>query len=174
MIYPNGHINYLVYKNGGALIGVAKVTIPTIKYKTVRTEGAGVMGGVEIPLGGMIEPMSITIEFSSVTDAAVELGANQWQDIALYVADQYFDSEKRREELEPERFEMSIRPTELKGGTIQQASAADASGTYSVCNYTVYKSDEKVIEIDQFGYVHEIGGVDNAALLKKALGMTQA
>ena len=28
MIYPNGHIDYLMYENGGALIGVAKVTMP--------------------------------------------------------------------------------------------------------------------------------------------------
>ena len=36
MIYPNGHIDYLMYENGGALIGVAKVTMPPIKYKTDR------------------------------------------------------------------------------------------------------------------------------------------
>ena len=35
MIYPNGHIDYLMYENGGALIGVAKVTMPPIRYKTV-------------------------------------------------------------------------------------------------------------------------------------------
>ena len=44
----------------------------------------------------------------------------------------------RKEELEPIRFELSIRPTEINQGTIQTASAADASGTYSVCKYTVF------------------------------------
>lgn len=171
MIYPNGHIDYLMYENGGALIGVAKVTMPPIKYKTVTVTGAGMMGDATIPLAGMIEPMSITIDFSSVADAAVQLGTNKWHDVALYLADQYFDGVKRTEELEQIRFEMSIRPTETNLGTIQPASAADASGTYSVCKYSVFKAGTKVIDIDQFNQIHEVNGVDNAADVRKALGL---
>ena len=103
MIYPNGHIDYLMYENGGALIGVAKVTMPPFRNKH--------------------------LEFPSVADAIVQLGTNEWHDVALYLADQYFDGVTRKEELEPIRFELSIRPTEINQGTIQTASAADASGT---------------------------------------------
>lgn len=46
MIYPNGHVDYLMYENGGALIGIAKVTMPTIKYKTVTASDAGLIGVV--------------------------------------------------------------------------------------------------------------------------------
>ena len=171
MIYPNGHVDYLLYENGGKLIGVGKVTMPPIKYKTVTAAGAALMGDVTIPLASMIEDMTVSIDFSSVADAIVQLGTNEWHDVALYLADQYFDGEARREELESIRFEMSIRPMEINQGTIQQASAADASGTYSVCRYTVYKDGVKVIDIDQFNQVHEINGVDNAAPVRKALGM---
>jgi hypothetical protein len=171
MIYPNGHIDYRVYKNGTELVGIARVKMPTIKYKTVTTEGAGLMGGVEIPLSGMIEPMSIEIDFLSCTDAIIELGSNEWHDIALYEAFQFFDGVTRTEELSADRFELSIRPTETNLGTIATASAADASGTYSVCKYQVYKDGEKVIDIDQFNTIHDVGGVDNAAKLRSALGM---
>jgi len=172
MIYPNGHVDYLVYKNGGALIGIAKVTLPTVKYKTVTATGAGLMGDVTIPLAGMIEAMIANIQFSSVTDAIVELGSNEWHDIAVYVADQYFDSVDRKEEIEGERFELSIRPTETNMGTIATASAADASGSYSVCKYTVYKNGRTVVNLDQFGQVHEVNGVDCAAAVRKAMGLT--
>ena len=114
MIYPNGHIDYLLYENGGALIGVAKVTMPPIKYKTVNVTGAALMGDVTIPLASMIEPMTINIDFSSVADAIVQLGTNEWHDVALYLADQYFDGVTRKEELEAVRFEMSIRPVEIR------------------------------------------------------------
>ena len=100
MIYPNGHIDYLMYEDGGELIGVAKVKMPPIKYKTVNATGAGLMGDVTIPLAGMIEPMTVNIDFSSVADAIVKLGTNEWHDVALYVADQYFDSVNRTEEIE--------------------------------------------------------------------------
>lgn len=171
MIYPNGHIDYLMYENGGPLIGIAKVTMPTVKYKTVTTTGAGLMGDVTIPLSSMIEAMTFHIQFSSVTDAIVQLGTNEWHDVALYAADQYFDSVTRREELEQNRFELSIRVTETGAGTIATASAADASGVYSVCRYTVYKNGEKVIDIDQFNQIHEVNGVDCAAAVRKAIGL---
>lgn len=172
MIYPNGHVDYLMYENGGALIGIAKVTMPTIKYKTVTASGAGLMGDVTIPLAAMIEAMTFNIQFSSVTDAAVQLGTNEWHDVALYAADQYFDSVSRKEEIEQNKFDLSIRPTETSAGTIATASAADASGVYSVCKYTVYKNGAKVIDIDQFSQQHEVNGVDNAAPVRKAMGMT--
>ena len=172
MIYPNGHVDYLMYKNGGPLIGIAKVTMPTIKYKTVTASGAGLMGDVTIPLAAMIEAMTFNIQFSSVTDAAVQLGTNEWHDVALYAADQYFDSVSRKEEIEQNRFELSIRPTETSAGTIATASAADASGAYSVCKYAVYKNGARVIDIDQFSQVHEVNGVDNAVPVRKAMGMT--
>jgi len=171
MIYPNGHVDYMMYKNGGALIGVGKVTMPPIKYKQVTATGAGLMGDVSIPLAGMIEAMTVRIDFTSVTDAALELGSNEWHDVAVYVADQYFDSVTRSEEKEAVRFEMSIRPVETSHGTIATASAADASGTYSVCRYTVYKAGKKVVDIDPFNQVHEVNGVDCAADVRKCLGM---
>lgn len=171
MIYPNGHIDYLMYKNGGALIGVGKITMPPIRYKTVTATGAGLMGDATIPLAGMIEAMTVNIDFTSVTDAAVELGTNEWHDVAVYVAEQYFDSVNRVEEKEPLRFEMSIRPIETSHGTIATASAADASGSYSVCKYTVYKDGQKVVDIDQFNQVHMVNGKDCAADVRKCLGM---
>lgn len=171
MIYPNGHVDYLMYKNGGQLIGIAKVTMPTIKYKTVTVTGAGLMGDVSIPLSGMIEAMTFSIQFSSVTDAAVELGSNEWHDVSLYSADQYFDSVNRREEIEQNKFDLSIRPTETNAGTIAIASAADASGIYSVGKYAAYKNGKKVVDIDQFNQIHEVNGVDCAASVRKALGM---
>lgn len=162
----------MMYKAGGALIGVGKVTVPTIKYKTVTATGAGLMGDVTIPLAGMIEAMVANIQFTSVTDAAIELGSNEWHDVALYVAEQYFDSVNRKEEIEQTRFEMSIRPTETNLGTIATASAADASGAYSVCKYTVYKAGKKVVDLDQFSQIHDVNGVDCAADVRKAIGMT--
>ena len=171
MIVPNGHVDYMVYKDGGPLIGVGKVTVPSIKYKTVTATGAGLMGDVTIPLAGMIEAMIANFQFTSVTDAAIVLGTNEWHDIAIYVADQYFDSVNRKEEMEQTRFEMSIRPTETNAGTIATASAADASGSYSVCKYTVYKAGKKVVDLDQFNVVHEVNGKDCAADVRRCSGL---
>lgn len=171
MIYPNGHVDYLMYKDGSCLIGVGKVKMPPIKYKTVTTTGAGIMGDLTVPLAGMIEPLIVNIDFTSVTDAAVELGTNEWHDVAVYAANQYFDSNNHTEEMEQTRFEMTIRPTEINHGTVSTASPIDASGAYTVCKYAVFKAGKKVVEIDQLNHIHMVNGKDNAAAVREAIGM---
>lgn len=171
MRFPNGHVDYAVKLDGADLIGVAKVTLPTVKYKTVPVTGAGVGGDVEVPLAAMIDAMSAKFDFSSITDAIMALGDNKWHNVALYDAFQYFNSETGEEELEADRIEMAIRPTETNLGTVATASAADASGTYSVRKFTVYKDGEKVMDINQLALKHLVNGVDCAEALRKALGM---
>lgn len=171
MIYPNGHIDYVLKLDGVDLVGVAKVHMPEVNYKTVTVEGAGVMGSMEVPLGGMIDPMSASIDFSSCTDAILKLGDNQWHTVALYDAFQYFDQLTGQEDLEANRFEMSIRATKVAMGTIATASAADASGEYSVRKYAVYKAGSKVVDIDQLAGKFLVNGTDCAQPIRQALGM---
>lgn len=169
--YPNGHIDFALKLLGGDMIGVARVKLPVVKYKTVTTEGAGVMGGIDVPLGGMIDPMSVEIDFTSITDAVMELGGEGWHDVALYDAFQYFNKETGMEEIESDRIEMSIRAVETNLGTVATATAADASGKYSCRKYKVYKEGEVVLDIDQLNTKHVVNGVDNAEPIRKALGM---
>ncbi len=170
-LFPNGHVDYALKMDGEDLIGVAKVKLPPIKYKKVKIAGAGIMGEMEVPLAGMIEAMIATINFSSVTDAATQLGDNQWHNVALYDAFQYFNRKLGAEELEANRMEMAIRATETDLGTVATATEADASGAYSVRKFKVYKNNKVVLDIDQLAGKHEVNGVDCAAAIRKALGM---
>lgn len=171
MLYPNGHVDFALKLSGGDLVGVAKVKLPEVQYKTVTSEGAGIMGGIEVPMAGMIDPMRVDIDFTSITDAIMELGGDGWHDVTLYDAFQYFNSETGEEELEADRIELSIRATKTALGTVATASAADASGTYSCRKYKVIKDGKTVLEIDQLNGKHVVNGVDNAAPIRKALGM---
>ncbi len=170
-IFPNGHVDYVLKLDGEDLIGVAKVKMPPVKYKTVNITGAGIMGEMEVPLAGMIDPMIANIDFSSITDGIMALGDNKWHNVALYDAFQYFNRTSGDEELEQNRIEMAIRATETSLGTVATASAADASGTYSVRKFKVYKDNKVTMDIDQLAGKHVVNGVDCAAALRKALGM---
>lgn len=171
MLYPNGQILHNLYKDGEALPGVVKVSMPDIVYKKVNCEGAAMMGTAEIPLAGMIDAMTVNMEFSSY-DAMIELGTNEWHDVALYQAEQYFDGVNRTEELRELRFELSIRPLSNGMGDVQAFTAHNNKGSFSVCKYAVYSDDEEIIYIDQFACIHRVNGVDNAAKVRKAIGMT--
>lgn len=171
MRYANGHVDFVVKEEGEDHAGIARVKLPEIQYKKVTSEGAGIMGGLDIPMAGMIDPMSVDIDFNSVTEAAMALGDGQWHNVALYEAFQYFNSESGMEELETDRIEMSIRCTKTNLGTVATASAADASGTYSCRKLKVYKAGKVVMDIDQLNTKHVVNGVDAAAPLREALGM---
>ncbi len=171
MVFPNGHVDYALKENGTNLIGVGKVKTPEVKYKTVNIEGAGIMGGMEIPLTGMIDPMNVEIDFTSVTDGVMKLGDGKWHDVALYDAFQYFNNETGEEELEADRIEMSIRAVRTNLGTVATASPADASGGYSCRKLKVYKNNAVIMDLDQLAGKHLVNGVDCAAKLREALGM---
>lgn len=170
-IYPNGHLDYIMYEDGGAMIGVAKISMNAITQKTTTVSGAGVMGDIEVPLGGMLEPMGLSIEFSSVADAALKLAKMKWHQVEWRVADQYFNSAVRNEDIEQLRYVAMIRPKSINHGDFATASAANVTGEYSMCYYAVYRNGKKIIEIDPLAHICNIDGEDNGAKIRKAIGL---
>ncbi|MCI9509556.1 MAG: hypothetical protein HFF10_07425 [Angelakisella sp.] len=58
MNQPAAIINLEVYEDSVNLLGVAKVTLPSITYPTVSISGAGMMGNMDVPLLGMVDAMT--------------------------------------------------------------------------------------------------------------------
>ncbi len=175
MIYPSGQITYRVYENGEVLPGVVKATMPSTKYKAVQTEGAGILGTVDIPLAGLIDPMTLNMEFSS-HDTMITLGSNKWHDIMLYEATQHFNDVSMDEEIRGLRFELSIRPIETSMGDVQAHTAQNPKASFSVRKYAVYQTEEgkkdiELIFIDPFACIHRVNGEDCAKKIRKAIGM---
>jgi len=171
VIYPNGHLDFIMYENGGALIGVAKISVNAVTQKTTTVSGAGIMGDIEVPLGGMLEPMGLTIEFSSVADGALQLATMDWHQVEWRVADQYFSSATRNEDTEQLRFVAIIRPKSINHGDFATASAANVSGDYSMSYYAVYRNGKKIIEIDPLAHICNINGTDYGARIRQAIGL---
>ena len=88
------YINLEVYEDSVNLLGVAKVQLPTIAYPTVSISGAGMMGNMNVPLIGMVDAMSATINFLTVTQAAASLAAPRQHLLDLRVAEEFWEVEK--------------------------------------------------------------------------------
>ena len=67
-----------------------KVQLPTIAYPTVSISGAGMMGNMNVPLIGMVDAMSATINFLTVTQAAASLAAPRQHLLDLRVAEGFW------------------------------------------------------------------------------------
>mgnify|MGYP005751569185 CR=1 FL=1 len=167
---PEAYIDFAVYEDSVDLIGIANVTLPAITYMLVSITGAGVGGTVETPLAGMIDAMTMTMNFHSATGAAASLAAPKKHQIDLRAAEQHWNTTTVDKEVIADKYVMTIVPKSFSPGTIAPASASDASGEYSVYYYAAYKDGETLWEIDPFNQIFNVKGVDYWADIRKALG----
>ena len=86
---PQAYISFEVYEDGIDLLGIAKATLPDISYLTSTITGAGMMGNIETPLAGMIDVMTLNLQFLSVTGAASKLLVPKKHHIDLRAVEQY-------------------------------------------------------------------------------------
>ena len=172
MIHPEAYLDFFVYEDGVTLIGVAQVTLPDISFMSASLTGAGVGGTVETPLAGMLEAMTLTLSFKSVTDSAVDLASPKKHNLTIRAAGQDWDTVNVDKVIWADKYEFVVFPKKMTGGTIAPAAQSDASGEYAVYYYAGYKDDEKRFEIDQFNQICIIDGVDHMAAVRKAMGRT--
>lgn len=170
MKQPEAYIDFEVYEGKTNYMGIAKVGLPSINYLTQQITGAGIAGNVEAVLTGMVDAMTMSMEFRSATDAAVSLMRPVKHDIDLRVAEQYWDTVKQAKEVLADKYILTIMPKTFSPGSIAPASAADTSSEYSVYYYAGFKNGKTLWEIDPFNYICKINGVDYMEPVRKALG----
>ena len=170
MNQPEAYIDFEVYEDSVNYLGVSQVTLPDINFLTQTITGAGIGGNVEAVLIGMVDAMTLGLQFRGVTDAAVSLLKPIKHNIDLRAAEQQWDTVNAARRIQTDKFVLSIMPKSLKGGAIAPASPADVSGEYSVYYYAGYKDGKQLWEIDPFNYICNVGGVDYMQEVRKALG----
>ena len=171
MKHPEAYIDFKVFEDSDTLIGVASATLPAIAFLTQTISGAGIGGNVQAILAGMVDAMSLTLNFRSVTGAATNLCTPEKHLIDLRLAEQHWDSTEAQKEVQADKFVMVVVPRTTNPGNIAPASASDASGEYSVYRYEAYKDGKELWCIDPYNGICRILGKDYRAPINKALGM---
>lgn len=170
MMQPEAYIDFEVYEGSTNYMGIAQATLPAINFLTQQITGAGIAGNVEAVMTGMVDAMTLGLEFRSATDAAVVLMRPEKHNIELRVAEQYWDTTEQAKEVLADKYVLTIMPKTFSPGTIAPAAAADTSGEYSVYYYAGFKDGKTLWEIDPFNYICRINGVDYMESVRKALG----
>lgn len=170
MKQPEAYIDFEVYEGAVNFCGISKVSLPDIAFLTQTITGAGIAGNIEAVLTGMVEAMTLGLNFRSVTDAATKLMSPVKHQLDLRVAEQYWDTNAVSKDVMADKYVMVVIPKSTKPGTVAPASAADTSGEYSVYYYAAYKDGKTLWEIDPFNYRCEIDGIDYMEPVRRALG----
>lgn len=167
---PEAYIDFEVYEGDTNYLGIANATLPSINFITQTITGAGISGNVEAILTGMVDAMTLGLNFRSAMDAAVSLMKPERHSIDLRVAEQYWDTTEIAKEVQADKYVLVVMPKTFSPGQVAPASAADVSGEYSCYYFAGYKDDKKLWEIDPFNYICYIGGKDYMESVRKALG----
>lgn len=163
-------ISFDVYEDSIEYLGMSEVTLPQISNLTQEISGAGLGGNVEAVATGILAAMNLTLNFRTVTPAAIRLLEPRIHKIDLRVAQQSQDTRSNTIDINKLKHIMKIRPKGLNPGKAAVASTADASGEYSVLSYAMYMDGVKKIEVDPIKFIYFVNGKDYLQDIRRALG----
>ncbi len=170
--YPSAAISFRVYEDSVNEVGIAKVTLPDIAFKTISITGSGLMGDIDVPLIGMLENMELGLDFLGHTDpnAFAKLMEPRKHLIDLRVAEEFWDIDDADVGLWDIKHILVARPKSMKPGGVASATAADSSGTFTVYAYSAYRDGVQLWDLDKRNMKCVINGKDYMADVRKALG----
>lgn len=163
-------INFRVYEDAYEYLGMSEATLPEVSNLTEEITGAGIAGNVETAVLGHIEAMTLTLNFRTVTRAAIRLAEPRIHNIELRAAQQVTNMQTGMIETVQAKHIMKVRPKKFAPGKLAVASAADASGEYAVSYYALYLDGKKTVEIDPMNFIYYINGTNYLDDVKRALG----
>lgn len=163
-------INFSVFEDSIEYLGMSEATLPEVSNLAEEIQGAGISGNVEAVVLGHIEAMTLTLNFRTVTKAAIRLAEPRIHNIDLRAAQQVRNTQTGIIETVKAKHVMRVVPKKFAPGKLAAASAADASGEYAVSSYTLYLDGKKAVEIDPLNFVYYINGTDYLETVRRALG----
>lgn len=170
MKIENGITNFGVYEDATEFYGMAEVTLPEIAHMTEEVKGAGISGSFNGAFVGHIEPMTLGLNFRTVTRDAIRLAEPRNHQLDLRAAQQSWDNIAGKYIQTAVKHVLIVSPTKFAPGKLAPASPAEASGEYSATYYATYIDNVKVLEIDILNFIYFVNGVDYLADVRKALG----
>lgn len=163
-------INFAVYEDAVEYLGMAEVTLPEVSNIAEEINGAGIGGNIEAVVLGHLEAMTTTLNFRTVTAAAIGLAEPRVHKLDLRVAQQEENTKTSAIETRSVKHIMKVKPKKLSPGKLAAASTADASGEYAVTYYAIYIDGKKKLEVDPLNFIYYVNGKDYLADVRKALG----
>jgi len=170
-IHPEAYIDFLVYRNDIDLIGVAKVTLPSVRFLEVDITGAGITGTIDAVLIGMMQKMTLGLDFRNANDGATLLAMPEAQLLTIRAAEQYWNSRAGAKKILADKYVCLAQPIGMDPGTLAPAAMADTHVDMAVNRYEAYKEGKALWKLDPFNRVCEVGGVDYLKDVRVALGL---
>lgn len=166
-----GTINFYVYEDGVDYYGLANVALPSLTYKTLTVNGAGIPGDIDFPVKGQRDAAQMTITWLDAERDAYKLCEYRRHTLDLRVARQDYDSTSGKINVVPHKYIVDVMPITDNGGTIAPSSQQGKSVVCTVLAMKEYINGECVREFDPANFRDvDASGTDVLADVRAALG----
>lgn len=172
--YPQLLTDFRVYLEDNLLIGHANLTLPDIEYLTESIKVAGVSGELDMPIIGQTAAMTCTIDWTTICEPSVKLGAPVASMVTARGSQQAYDPNLGRIESQPVTVTMKVMPKKLGLGKMERGTATDSSNDFEVLMIRVLVDDVELAMIDKLNYICRIDGTDYLEAVRANLGMPTA
>lgn len=147
-----------VYRNGELVGRDINVTLPSINYQTAELTA---MGGVDLPLVGLVEAMEASVTKKGFDPRLAKLSKPETSELEVRFVQNVIGADGAAKPEGCKAF-MRVIPKTLPGTDIELGAAGDTQVTYSVTRYQLIVGGEEICLVDQLNTILRINGTDYA------------
>lgn len=155
--------------NNMELMGLAKLTLPSLEKTTVTLEGFGLMGKVEKPVTGSIESSKLSLEFRGITKENLGL-LEGVVNLDIRGAQSVYDTSLKQKKVEQFRVVVTGETTTYDLGEANQPGTFNVKADIEIYNIEVFLDKKSQIKIDKFNNIYTVGGTDMMKDIMDAIG----
>lgn len=168
---PERTINYRVYDDANAVIGVATVDLPDIEAMTDTVSGAGIAGEVESPTLGHFGSMTLTINWRTITGDATKLNAQRVHHLEFRSSQQINDAGAGELRTQQIRIVTRCTPKNLSLGSLEVSATTDSSSEFEITYIKIFIDGRETVEIDKYNFKFVVNGEDFLRQVRRDLGI---
>jgi len=134
-------------------------------------KGAGIGGSVEVPVKGLVQAMSMTLNFRDITPQTKLILTQEAHHIELWGAIQ--DTDPKTGQLVVKQHKLIYRavPKTNTVGKFVPGETQDRALEFSVLYYRESYDGQDIVEIDPLNSIYRVAGKDENADVRKAIGL---
>jgi Phage tail tube protein FII len=164
-------VNYKVYKDGRDFIGVTQHDAPVISAVVAEMKGAGIGGTIELPVQGLVQSMSMTLNFRDITPQTKLILTPEAHHIELWGAIQDTDPKTGQFVVKQHKLIYRAIPKTNTVGKFVPGETQDRAIEFSVLYYREIYDGQDIVEIDPLNNVYRVAGKDVNSDVRKAIGI---
>ncbi|MFP4976386.1 phage major tail tube protein [Paenibacillus sp. CN-4] len=162
---------FSVFKDGTEYLGVATADLPEITFLSDTIKGAGIAGQLEAPSRGLVDSLTLTLNWRTIEEGSLKLLAPIVHSIDLRGSIERFNTATDAYEEVPIKVTTRGRPLSGGLGGLEAAATMDSSNSFSLSYLKVSIDNKEYIEIDKLNYIYKVFGNDYLAQMRKNLAL---